>query len=268
MTVSRPSSPLLLSYADFAKELTSFAALASQFLERGAREILTKAQRELATSAGSVGVPTTWEIPTTTPVRTALSSIYHRGSAARNAPELRATMSCIWRITPQSARDFRLDGMASTRIRIEDADAQEIARYNFDIATMPAPGCALHVQVASRRDDPPFPKWLPVPRFSVCLPTPVATLEFILGELFHDEWARQLEKRQAPQEIWSAIQRQRWESWLAWQQAVVKTGRSPWLALKSAVPPEQSFHPSPPKPSSRRRKGPEADRDGGSWQVG
>src|SRR4051794_413054 len=127
MAALRPDSPLLLSYAEFASEITNFKSVASGFLEREAPEILTRAHRELTASAGQIGIPTMWGIPEDTPVRTKLSPSYHRGSTSRNAPALRATMTSAWSITPQSPRDFLLSGLASTLVRIEDVNQREIA---------------------------------------------------------------------------------------------------------------------------------------------
>jgi hypothetical protein len=113
------------------------------------------------------------------------------------------------------------------------ANERERARFTMDIAAAAtAPGCGLHMQIKNHPEW--FPQDLDVPRFPMYVPTFGSVLEFVLGELFQDEWM----KRVAGHKFnhgWRELQQQLWVNWLEWQRAVVmRSTVSPWLDIKAA----------------------------------
>jgi hypothetical protein len=63
-------------------------------------------------------------------------------------------------------------------------------------------------------------------------------LEFLLGELFQEAWAEQVERDTGDARQWRGIQKRRFEAFLGWQQqAVADTTGSPLMALKQFPPP-------------------------------
>ena len=117
-----------------------------------------------------------------------------------------------------------------------------------------APGCYFHTQILGDRDESPFPKAVPIPRFPSPFVTPMAAVEFALGELFQDKWQEEARQARDPQRRWRSIQQRRWSSLLMWQNDLVtRRASSPWVEsfpskessswidLKHAKPPEDLF---------------------------
>ena len=127
--------------------------------------------------------------------------------------------------------------------RCSDQDRlSRLAMWRIELGAHDSPGCYFHVQVLGDRDDPPFPKSIPVPRLPSPFVTPMATVEFVLGELFQDRWERRARENRHHQHSWRAIQRKRWSSLLKWQTgALDQGGSSPWMNLKAAKPPADLF---------------------------
>jgi hypothetical protein len=118
---------------------------------------------------------------------------------------------------------------------------QEIAMWRMEIGDSNSPGCHFHVQILGQTADFPFPKTLSVPRLPSLMMTPAATVEFVLAELFQDEWAKHIARNGPHLNRWSAIQKGRWISLLNWKLDLVKNGINPWTAIKSAKPTSKLF---------------------------
>jgi hypothetical protein len=106
---------------------------------------------------------------------------------------------------------------------VEVATDKTLAKWNVDVADSKAPGCMFHVQ---------FSNPVSVPRLLCIAFTPLAVAEFVLGELFQDQWEGH--SRKATCENWSGTQKRRLSKLLAWQQEVVEgCAGPPWTALKT-----------------------------------
>ena len=108
--------------------------------------------------------------------------------------------------------------------------------WRMEIGDSGSPGCHFHVQILGQTQEIPFPKSLSVPRIPSLIMTPAAVLEFVLAELFQDEWARQVGRNGADLKRWAAIQKKRWQNLLNWKLEVVSTSASPWTTMKSEKP--------------------------------
>lgn len=66
---------------------------------------------------------------------------------------------------------------------------------------------------------------------------PVDALEFVLGELFQDDWKDRATDQAPDMVLWRTYQQERLTSVLDWQRRVIgdATG-SPWIALKTRFP--------------------------------
>ena len=147
--------------------------------------------------------------------------------------------------------DLRLDnksvefcGLASTKIELLDAITnQRMAMWRMEFGAHDAPGCYFHVQVLGDRNDPPFPRALPVPRLPSIFVSPMAAIEYVLGELFQDQWEKSIVQRRPDQDFWQKLQRDRLLSLLSWQDQELKrkSQSPPWMTLKSAKPDSKLF---------------------------
>jgi len=174
---------------------------------------------------------------------------YEKGE--RKGRKVSAELRSIWKVVPVATKGkkrprshFRLAGQASTSISINDNGGEILARWQMDIAHERSPGCYFHIQVAQDCDEPPFPAWLPVPRFPSLLVTPMGALDFVLGELFQDLWLKRTSAGGYAAQRWRSIQTKRWEHLLEWHLDRVRDiGEtcSPWLSIKNAQPPAELF---------------------------
>jgi hypothetical protein len=165
--------------------------------------------------------------------------------------EVFAEITFVWdiKVVPAKKKSmsparFQLaDQIASTRVRLlqgrPERPGSEVAMWRMELGDTKAPGCCLHTQVMGERDDGPFPKWLPVPRFPTILAFPTMVIEFVLAELFQEEWAREVGRASDALNAWRAIQAPRLSSILEWHKGLIgRAEGSPWVLWKAANPPQ------------------------------
>lgn len=242
---------LHFSFDEFLEEITSMQQIAAPFLAADAGAALGMLRSSLqnirTTPPNTNGM---WRIPEHTPLRTRTTRAYEPGG--RGAEDVIGEITSSWEISPFSDKPvkkgmpvpvFRLTGNASIRVRILRATGvngeapAELAMWRMELGAEDSPGCFFHIQVLGHKDDPPFPASLSVPRLPALAFTPMAALEFLLGELFQDEWKRQAAAEGGAMDLWKSIQRKRLERLLAWKlERVRHSAGSPWAALKSAKP--------------------------------
>jgi hypothetical protein len=138
-------------------------------------------------------------------------------------------------------RRFAICGKASTRVEIwrgeRYGDRDRLAMWRMEIGGEDHPGSHFHVQVLGDSEEPPFPKWLDIPRLPGFIATPAQVMEFALAELFQSEWVQRLADAPRGLAIWNRIQRPRFERLFEWQVEELRNGSgSPWADLKSAKP--------------------------------
>lgn len=188
------------------------------------------------------GTQVNWGITQAYPLRTVVSEGQYEPNGGGHH-HLFAEMTSTWEIAPRGprrhpGRNFALVGNASTRVRLIDArSSTSLAVWRMEIGDDASPGCHFHVQVLGEDPDGPFPNTLSVPRFPGILVTPMVALEFVLAELFQDEWKEHAAHETADMNRWRPIQSNRLSRLLEWKRDEARrvTG-SPWTALKWAKP--------------------------------
>ncbi len=246
--------PLEFLFKDFLEEISAVAKLADEFMDPASAHVLPNLATALKNiSTRNIGVEATWAIHENAPLRTKIS----RGEyelEGRGAHALFAEITSIWSIAPSDpqasrrrlARTFRVTGNASARIRLIEVSAEhdkrELAMWRMELGDDASPGCYFHVQVLGERMEPPFPHSLSVPRLPSLVFTPMAALEFVIAELFQDEWTKRAAKEDGAMNVWKSIQRKRLGQLLAWkQQTLADCIGSPWTAIKWAKPNSNLF---------------------------
>lgn len=237
-------------FSEFINELELFKTICSKFVEESTSGVLDQFIRDLKIISISQtdGKHQEWSISRNRPLRTRSAAAYESNSG-KCKHTVYGEISSIWEITPQkmpkagsSQRRFSLTGLASTRLTIKEDDT-ELARWRMEIASDDGPGSYFHAQIMGEKQDQIFPHSLPVPRLPIFLATPMLTIEFLLGELFQEEWAKHISRSGGTTQFWSSLQESRMQKFLDWQKSVLRSNSnvSPLHRLKIAKPPENLF---------------------------
>lgn len=241
---------LIFDVADLRREAQAFKDISSKFIDVRTQHVLDGCIAQLNQHALSADGSSSWEIRMDNPLR----SIPSRGEyepGGEGGMNVYAQMTFIWQIRPArhpgestklGAKRMAISGIASTLISVRSCeDDQEHAMWRMEVASPDGPGAFFHVQVLGQEASGPFPKSMPVPRFPSVLNTPFAAMEFALGELFQDEWARRAQQDRTSRN-WGKIQRKRHSQHLKWALSVVDNANgSPWSAWKAAKPSQDLF---------------------------
>lgn len=234
---------LLFRYGEMKRQVRSFGAVAAEFLERGesAKVDTLASQLDYVKSSKSAIFPWGWDLES--PLRTEPSLGNYEVSGKGHYDWVYAEISAIWEIAHEDSTHFRLHGNASILIRLRDLEnenAVDLARWRLEIGSHDAPGAIFHAHILAddRQPNPPFPKALSVPRFPSFPMTPMAAVEFVLGELFQHLWVDHLRKTSGPFGMWRSSQKDLLGNFLNWQQGTVErdSGTSPLMALKIERP--------------------------------
>lgn len=244
-------SGIVLGLNDLRTETVALCDVAAPLLDISTRHQLRNAVTQLDNMRHSAApsAPRLWSIPEDHPLLTIPSHGQYRpgGGGTLNVV---GEISFEWSVTPQKARRgkgniaIEVTGAASTRVRIRDVDTgEELGMWRMEIGTRDAPGSVFHIQIRGQDKSLPFPDDLRVPRFPTFVPTPATVTEFVLSELFQDDWAREFAQSQYHKNDWVEVQRERMTSWLNLQsQELARArGNSPILFLKHLFPHERAF---------------------------
>ena len=198
------------------------------------------------------------------PLRTQPTSDYEPASRS-GGQKVYALVRGIWQVHPvgrkRPGRRIAFVGSASTKVELWPAEClygeeahkpSRLAMWRIELGThdspgrylspRDSPGCYFHFQILGDDSDPPFPKNIPVPRLPSPFVTPMAAVEFVLGELFQDDWQQRTGGGRNHHNEWRAIQRERWLGLIRWQKKYLGDDRaSPWMNLKAAKPPDRLF---------------------------
>jgi hypothetical protein len=216
-------------------ELGAIAEMAGDaFLYKGDDNKLHEMARQLRTLR-RMKKTQTWAV--SEPIRTRLSVGQYQAAGA-GAHSVYATLSWIWEITILSKDRFALRGLSSTRVqilrRLAEKD-QPLLTWVMDVADAASPGVHFHLQV--KDIVPKNESELDVPRIPGILCTPAEQLDFVLGELFLEEWPKHQQAHFASNQH-SRIrecQRKRVTRMFGHLQEGLKTGgdkSSAWMSLK------------------------------------
>ncbi len=238
--------PLDFSIKEFLTEIAAVEAITARFTARESAGVLPRLRISLENLRYQKNdAISRWGIPEEEPFRTSVSyGEYERDSNGEH--NVFAEITSVWEIGPYGNREaggvsklLRLHGIASTRVRLirESHDGlEEIAMWRMEIGDDNAPGCRFHVQVLGEVDEIPFPHSITVPRLPSIMVSPMAVIEFVVGELFQDSWPREASRGGASMDMWRSIQTKRLDRLLNWQSSVVQNNLgSPWLSLKTAT---------------------------------
>ena len=181
-------------------------------------------------------------------LQTKPSAKYESGSK-QGGKEIYAVISGTWELRPlgnKSAPNRKIEfcGKASTKIELYASDQPKtrLAMWRLELGAEDSPGCYVHAQILGDSDVPPFPQSVPIPRLPSIFVTPMSAVEFVLGELFQDEWAKVTARGTGDAQQWQALQRKRLRCLFSWYKSELKkSGSSPWIALKEAKPKEDIF---------------------------
>lgn len=264
-TTDHPAPGVLeFEFSELVREVRDFKEVAKGFLDPSASDALDQLRSSLENIQAAAPVANSpaartdypWEIPSYLPVLTRTSRGYERGER-EGGPEVYARVTSIWQIVPapkpkkaSPPKTFRVVGKASVRVEWWEAgdEGRSLGMWRMEMADGVSPGCFFHTQIMGEDGwtDPPFPHAVPVPRLPCIAFTPMAVLEFVLGELFQDEWERHTEVLTPNVESWRSIQKRRLANLYAWHQEVVSgSDAPPWTSLKKARPEGRRFlsHP-------------------------
>lgn len=200
-----------------------------------------------------------WQIPVEKPIKTNLSCGAYQPNGA-GGRRLYGTVSAIWEISSdnpanqrQKCNRFLISGNGSTVVKVfehqDDVQDHLVAEWRFDIGAEDSPGCYLHNQInwAFAGNDENGTE-LDIPRLPTILITPMDALEFVIGELFQDEWPKHTVAATSPVARWRSIQKNRLLHLLAWNYNAVHNSRgSPWTSLKNDRPTKLDLARVPPR---------------------
>jgi hypothetical protein len=226
-------------YQEFLLGIRHIRDLASPYLTNESLLILSQYEVDVRsfkkwTKQGVIG------ISESTPIRTQLSRGAYRRGSQNEGTAVYGTLSCVWDVfnPRQNSNTFRLVGIASTCICIYvDGQQNPVARWQMETGDANSPGCHFHASLKQVAAAEVFPEWLEVPRLPGVLPTPMDCLEFLIGELFQDDWERTVAKPGESRNGWAQNQERRMHPLFKWQMEQVKKASStPWMQLKRAKP--------------------------------
>lgn len=249
------SKRIQFSFSSVESEIQTLEQIISDYIDKDSTFVLRRLREDLKNLRGAPeGRVRRWEVPANSPLKTAESGgLYEVGGGGSH--HIWAEIDFAWdiealgpnNINSLRHRKFAIDGIASTRIRLKEYDSngcpRELAMWRMEIGDLAAPGCYIHIQVLGQEQAPPFPKSLPIPRLPAYWASPCAVIEFVIGELFQDDWNKEAARTSPNMDAWRAIQAKRLSKVFGWQQSVVgKTKKgSPWMALKKTYPPSDIF---------------------------
>ena len=179
-------------------------------------------------------------------LKTVPSRDYEAGNR-QGAYCVHAVISGIWELrsigqSSDSKREVEFCGKASMRIELRSSNDVALGTWRMELGDANSPGCYVHAQILGDSDDPPFPKSVPIPRLPIVFVTPMGALEFVLGELYQDEWAKEAAANNWSAQFWRARQRDRFERLFSWFSTCLQDPTSsPWVALKKAKPHGESL---------------------------
>ncbi|GAB4567959.1 MAG: hypothetical protein Tsb0020_20950 [Haliangiales bacterium] len=243
-------------YADILDEMRSISDDAREFLAGDTSKAIGALVGDLMRyQQANTDRKHAWETVPHTQIRTKSNEGAHQGKS--KGVNLYGTVDFKWEIRNTSLgqrrkkrqryTNFQLAGVASTTIKLWHSGKQEaqdnggtgyvVGCWNLDVGNHESPGCHFHVQIPEKSEPWQYP--IDIPRWPSLLLTPADAVDFVLGELFQQEWRRH---RRAANSSWRNIQQQRLEKLATWiQERIKKADEPPWLHFKFAKPPNKLF---------------------------
>jgi hypothetical protein len=220
---------------ELQEELRVFARIAESFLEPGESDRLINLAEDLRWMRHR-NVVHKWGISENEPLRTRCSEGAYQEDDEGHF-RVAAHVATTWAIRPVSGgRQMVIDGNVSTTITLMHEHQERLGLWRMDVGHTDGPGCAFHVQIEGKSDQLPFPEKLDVPRLPTLVPTLGSILEFVLFELFHQQWLAEVVRDKDPGK-WLDLQRDLWLRHLEWQMARARAAEfSPWASIRQSHP--------------------------------
>lgn len=237
---------LYFRFSEFLRETKALQTIAKDFLDPSTTWVLNQLESDINSLWGAAGSQAArLELR---PLRTNHSKAYEPGDRCGGAT-IAAVITGIWEVRPvgdnpkkrkvRAKRLLEFCGVACTKIELFDVSdlTRRIAMWRMELGAEGAPGCYFHIQVLGDEDDPPFPKVVPIPRFPSLFVTPMGVIEYVLGELFQDQWAKAAMGDSGDLAYWRNLQRSRLHRLIDWHRDVLAdVMSSPWMTIKAAKP--------------------------------
>ena len=227
--------------AELRNELKYCDTIANKYLEPQSQGKLKRAADQL--SLISSKLPKTnfnWQIEKADSLQTKQSSESMVTSGCGHS--LQGRLCFKWTLRSVDRRTVELVGIASTAISIHEVvnstvSDEPVFEWHTDVVTVEnAPGPAFHSQVYN-------PAKLDVPRLPSILFSPADCLDFLLGELYQDEWDRHQSSHINIQRF-AKTQQSRFCHLLDKQSKMLGEDfglQSAWIALKNWKPSDKVF---------------------------
>ncbi len=240
--------PLEFSFAEFIDEIEALRKMTTHFIAPESYRVLYDLKEQLQSIRSKrMETEVAWGIRRGSPLKTRISEGEYELGGGGKHNRLFAEITSVWAISSLrqgvkkswQTSTFALTGAASTHVQLKEyinGEHQALGTWNVDVASDDSPGCHFHVQILGKTPAPPFPSTLSVPRLPSCIITPMAVVEFVLAELFQDEWRHYAVGDRKEIKRWRIIQSSRLERLFKWQSEVVKGVGSPWTLIKMAKP--------------------------------
>jgi hypothetical protein len=243
----KPKGLIAIYLKDVYEDILAFSAIAKGYLAAENRTFLEKhAESFLALSSVAQGTQKRWSTGRMS-IRTKASEGDYQPDS-RGGRKLFAIINFVWDLeflgTPNT--NFPLNRHAllhNSSIRIELHDHEEqgagpVACWDFDVGNHESPGCHFHAKahtVRLAKDDSLSD--VDVPRLPSLIFMPSDAIDFIIGELWQDEWKRKSVSVDSQFDAWRKICRERMRKLFEWHQLILRDSKaSAWMALKTAKP--------------------------------
>lgn len=209
--------------------------------------------------------PLCLEVKPSWPIRTIeCNGGYERLEGGRHKT-LHAELAFVWEVCPLgqpskksgARRLFEVAGKASTVASLHvthEGETSKLASWRMEFGDDVSPGAHFHAQIpdtlrsGSETDAPlkelrMWPSWLPVPRLPIPAFTPMLALEYVLAEVFQDQWPARLKSDPHGIGKWRDLQRRRLSAYFRWQQKISNSEDvlTPLIAVKNAKPSPDMF---------------------------
>ncbi len=227
-------------FVDTIAEVDFVASLPRSFLYPTAERVLRE-YRSLLTRIRDSRRTGVLSIPEDDPLITAASIQYDKATGQPVFAEIATTweITCIPHKKNSHLPDLYVVGKASTAVALfggtPEAKGALLTRWKMELGARDAPGCFFHSHIHDTCG-------IPVPRIPILPATPMVVVEFVLGELFQEEWEKFAAKESHHQLRWRTLQGHRLSAYARWQTDELKNSAgSPWVVLKRAMPPTSLF---------------------------
>ena len=233
--------------SELIRETRILQSIARGFFDPGTIWALEQFNSYLESIWGAHEAEIRLELP---PLRTRPNEGAHEAGHRRGGQSVYAVISGAWDVVPlwpsrrRPGRELAISGIASTRVELYDRrdEGTRLAMWRLELGDDNSPGCHVHAQILGDSEWPPFPNSIPVPRLPSHFVSPMSTIEYVLGEMFQDEWAKETASGTNDSLHWRGLQQRRLRCLFSWyQRAIEDPVSSPWMALKSAKPDASMF---------------------------